>query len=323
MAVPVALNLNGSAITLSKGLADELRLVDPDGMTRRPRSAAGMARLAQARREAGGPPLTFAAVFPYSIHNYELRAWLASGGVRAGRDVRLVIVPPARMVEKLETGEIDGFCVTAPWNGLAVSRGIGEIALHAAEWWGATPDKVLGFTRDWAERHPATLQAVTRAVLRAAAWADDPANRPTVAAILSRPEFVGTSEAVLRLSLEGAPPLAPGEEATADSDYIVFNRYAASFPWRSHAQWFAAQMMRWGQAPRDLDMAAAAAVYRPDLFRPAAAAVGQAAPLVDAKVEGAHDAAWTLSEATAPLAMRPDTFLGGGVFDPAEANEPV
>src|SRR5438105_2136152 len=38
LAVPLALNLNGSAITLPTALADELRRVDPEGMARRPRS---------------------------------------------------------------------------------------------------------------------------------------------------------------------------------------------------------------------------------------------------------------------------------------------
>src|SRR5207249_4505053 len=105
----VALNLNGSAITVSRAVADALREIDPQAMSRRPRTAHGLAALVARRRAQGLPPLTFAVVFPFSIHNYELRYWLAAGGVDPDRDVRLTIVPPPRMVEKLAAGEVDGF----------------------------------------------------------------------------------------------------------------------------------------------------------------------------------------------------------------------
>ncbi|HWA62854.1 MAG TPA: CmpA/NrtA family ABC transporter substrate-binding protein [Caulobacteraceae bacterium] len=304
MAAPLALNLNGSAITVSTAVAEALRELDPLAMAARPPSSAPLARLAGIRRAAGAPPLTFAVVFPYSIHNYALRDWLAAGGAAPDRDVRLTVIPPARMVEKLAAGDIDGFCVGAPWNTLAAARGVGEILVRARDWWGATPDKVLGFTRDWAGRHPETLLAVLRATMRGAAWADAPENRATLAAILSRPEFVAVSERVLLRALEAG-----------DGDGIVFSRYAAGFPWRSHAAWFLSQMTRWRQAPAEADVEAAMAVYRPDLFREAAAALGEPAPTVDAKLEGAHDAPWTLTEATAPIPMPADRFLTGEPFD--------
>ena len=44
--------------------------------------------------------------------------------------------------------------------------------------------------------------------------------------------------------------------------------------WRSHAAWIVSQMIRWGQAPADVDLAAAIDCYRPDLFRKAAADAG-------------------------------------------------
>ena len=318
MVVPMGLNLNGSAITVSKAVADALRALDPDAMAARPRSAGVLRRLIEARRARGDAPLTFAVVFPYAVHNYQLRYWLAAAGVDPDRDVRLVVVPPPRMVERLASGDIDGFCVTAPWNGLAVSQGLGEIMLYASEWWGACPDKVFGVTRDWAERRPATLQALLRAMLKAAVWADEATNRPALARLLARPEYVGVAEAVLALSLMGSPPYTAGDPAGPSLDYIVYHRYAANMPWRSHARWFASQMVRWGQAPRDLDFAAAASVYRPDLFRVAAAEVGQAYPAQDSKLDGVHAAPWTLAEASEPMAMAADAFLDDAVFDPAD-----
>jgi ABC-type nitrate/sulfonate/bicarbonate transport system substrate-binding protein len=317
ISVPLALNLNGSAITVSASVAAALREIDPDGMSRRPRTAAALRILIERRRGKGLGPLTFAVVFPYSIHNYELRYWLAAGGVHADRDIRLTIVPPPRMVEKLAAGEIDGFCVTAPWNALAVEQGLGEILLYASEWWGATPDKVFGLTRDWAERHPNTLRATLRSLLRAADWADAPANRGPLAELLARPEYVGAPEQVVRMSLVGSPPMVQGGPVGDSFDYLVFHRYAASFPWRSHAMWFLTQMVRWGQAPRNADFVAASGVYRPDLYRAAAADIGFAFPATDIKNEGLHTDRWTLADASAPIPMAPDAFLDRAVFDPA------
>ena len=102
-------------------------------------------------------------------------------------------------------------------------------------------------------------------------------------------------------------------------DYLIYHRYAASFPWRSHAVWFLTQMLRWGQIDGSVDISAVAdAVYRPDLFRLAAADLGEAAPLVDEKVEGAHPDDWRLDEATSPIRMGPDLFFDGRLFDAAQ-----
>ena len=316
MAVPMALNLNGSAITVSRTVADAMRALDPESMAERPRTARPLKRLIEARRRGGQPPLTFGVVFPYSIHNYELRYWMAAGGIDPDRDVRLKVIPPPRLVDQLGAGEIDGFCVTAPWNGLAVHEGLGEILLFASEWWGSTPDKVFGMRADWAERHPATTQALLRALLKAAVWADAPENRAEMAAILAGVAYVDAPAEVVRLSLVGSPPYAPGEAGSESLDYLVYHRYAASFPWRSHAIWFLSQMVRWGQSPRNADFAAAAEVYRPDLYRIAAKALGQPAPLIDLKREGEHSRPWTLEAATAPIAMAADSFFDGSVFDP-------
>ena len=317
--VPLSLNLNGSAVTVTRALADALREVDPEGMAQKPRSARPLARLIAARRERGEPLLTFAVVFPYSMHNYELRYWMAQAGIDPDRDVRLVVVPPPRMAPRLRAGDIDGFCVGAPWNAVSVSEGAGEILIYASELWRLGPDKVFGVTDAFAAANPDTLQAMLRALLRAAAWADAPHNRAELASVLARPEYVGAPEEIVRLSRVGAPPYVAGEPGPGSLDYIVYHRYAASFPWRSHAVWFLSQMLRWGQVGEGLDIAAAAeAVYRPDLFRAAAAELGEPAPLVDEKVEGAHPVAWTLDEASAPIAMAPDLFFDGKVFDAAQ-----
>ena len=76
-------------------------------------------------------------------------------------------------------------------------------------------------------------------------------------------------------SLTGRLVVDPDGERAELADFHVFHRYAANFPWTSHAVWLLAQMLRWGQlaAPVDL-LAVARRVYRPDLYREAARAVG-------------------------------------------------
>jgi ABC-type nitrate/sulfonate/bicarbonate transport system substrate-binding protein len=215
MTVPLSLNLNGSAVTVSKGLANALRAVDPEGMAQHPRTARPLARLIEARRDFGDRPLTFAVVFPFSMHNYELRYWLAAAGIDPDRDLKLVVAPPPRMAELLRRGDIDGFCVTAPWNALAVENGDGEIMIYASELWRVGPDKVFGVTRSWADEHPAALLALIRALLKAGAWADQPENRPALAGLLAREDYLAAPEAVIAQSLAGSPPYAKGDKGGA------------------------------------------------------------------------------------------------------------
>ena len=320
MIAPFSLNLNGSAVTVSRSLAEAMRAADPRGMAARPRTARPLRAVIEARRAAGQPPLTFAVVFPFSMHNYELRYWLAEAGIDPDRDLRLVITPPPRMAARLASGEIDGFCVTAPWNALAVAEGTGEIMIYAAEIWRVGPDKVFGVTADWAERHPRTLQALLRGLLRAAVWCDEPGNRAELGSILAGEAFLNAPVEIVSQSLTGAPPYALGEPGEVSLDYMIYHRYTASFPWRSHAIWFLTQMRRWGQIGPEVDITATAeAVYRPDLFRQAASELGEAAPLVDEKVEGAHAEPWRLDEAgPASIDMAPDLFFDGRLFDAAQ-----
>jgi ABC-type nitrate/sulfonate/bicarbonate transport system substrate-binding protein len=319
MIAPMSLNLNGSAITVSVALADAMRAADPDAMGARPRSARALARVVEARREAGQPPLIFAVVFPFSVHNYQLRYWMAAAGIDPDRDVRIVAVPPARMNVRLAAGEIDGFCVSAPWNAQAVAEGAGEIMIYAAEFWQVGPDKVFGVTERWADSHPGDLRAMLRALIEAAAWCDEPGNRAELAAILAHARYIDAPQETVARSLVASPPYSLGEPGPDSLDYIIYHRYAASFPWRSHAVWFLTQMLRWGQIGPEVDIAAAAErAYRPDLFRAAAADLGAPAPLVDEKVEGLHTTPWTLDEATAPIPMSPDTFFDGRTFDAAQ-----
>lgn len=290
MLAPLALNQNGSAITVSVRLAAMLREIDGEAMAAPLITAQALAALVERRRGQGAPLLTFAVVFPQSMHNYALRYWLAQAGIDPDRDVRLVVTPPPRMVEHLRSGEIDGFCVGAPWNAVAVDEGLGEVLIKASQFWPGGPDKVFGVTAAWAGRHPDELRAALRALIRAAAWADEPGHHAELVALLSRPDHVGVE---------------PEAVARALKSEIVFHRDAAGLPRREHALWFLSQMLRWGQVDPRLDLDAVAdQVYRPDLFRAAALSLG---PVLEP--------AQVFADAAPPASA----LFDGAPFDPADA----
>lgn len=316
----LSLGLGGNAITLSRRLFARMQEASGDGLAQRPCTADALRQVIDADRSAGAPPLTFAVVYPVSSHNYELRYWLAAAGIDPDRDIRIVVIPPPQMVARLRAGEIDGFCVGEPWNSLAVQGGHGHIAITSDQLWRHKPEKVLGVTQEWADRHPHTLRALVRAIMRAGEWLDDPAHRGEAAALLARPEYVGVKQPLLDLPLHGELIFDPGAAPVAQPDFNVFHRYAAMFPWRSHALWFELQLYRWGQveAAHDLE-AIAAAAYRPEYYREAAEALGWACPLLDYKPEGLHAGEWRLAQAAPePLLMGADAFYDGSRFDPQD-----
>jgi nitrate/nitrite transport system substrate-binding protein len=308
MITAMSLGLNGNAITVSNELYARMAEADPAAMLHRPVSAAGLGKVIA----RGGEPLTFATVFPFSSHHYQLRYWMAAAGINPDRDLRLIIIPPSQMVQTLQEGAIDGYCVGEPWNELAVRLGAGRRLISCYDIWNNAPEKVLGVTRDWAMKYPGTHSAMLRALLRAGQWLDEPGNRAEAVAIITQPQYVSVPPEVMT-SMAGVPGagLLPAHN--------VFFRYAATFPWRSHAVWYITQMMRWGQLDEAVNVREVAQqVYRPDLYRAAAAQLGLAFPTCDDKTEGLHAGAWTLNDATQPMTMGPDRFCDLRPFDPAQ-----
>ena len=115
------------------------------------------------RRKSGAEPLTFGMTFPFSTHNYQLRFWMAAGGVDPDEDVRLVVLPPPYMVDSLANGHVDAFCVGAPWNSVAVDLGIGHILHFVSDILVRAAEKVLAVRQSWSEKNPDVLAALIRA----------------------------------------------------------------------------------------------------------------------------------------------------------------
>jgi NitT/TauT family transport system ATP-binding protein/nitrate/nitrite transport system substrate-binding protein len=302
--IPCNLSLGGNTITLSRDLAGEVRgAASTDGLS----IAAALAQCLKGRTE----PLPLGIVHAYSTHNLLLRYWLATAGMEAGRDVRLSVVPPARAVEALQSGQIAGFCAGAPWGEIAARAGAGTAVAASDHIWRNAPEKAFAVRARWAEENPDALKGAIRALVRAAQFCDAPENASYTGALLSRQKYLNVDSHAILSSLPGG--------AIRQDNLSRFWRQTATFPWRSHALWFLRQMTRWDLIG-DVDAPALAArVYRPDIYRAAVMPLGISVPLADSKPEGAHDASWQLEATPNPISMGPDRFCDGAVFEASPA----
>lgn len=317
-----SMDLNGNAITVSNELYDKMVKADPESMKQSPISAKALKKVIDEEKKAGKEPLTFAMVFPVSTHNYQLRYWMASAGIDPDNDVRMIVIPPPQMVSNLNAKNIAGYCVGEPWNERAVTMGIGKILITSYEIWNNNPEKVFAVTQEWADKNPNTHKALLMAMIEASQWMDKPENRMEVVKIISDKSYVNAPIDVVKMSMTGTFQYQKDEKAKPLADFNVFNRYAATFPWRSHAEWFISQMIRWGQIEKPLNIKATAEnIYRPDLYREAAKSLGVAYPTIDYKSEGTNSKIWTLNDATSPIEMGSDVFFDGKTFDPKKIVE--
>ena len=274
---PFMLGLNGNAITVSPGLYDALAAVAKGGLDDPKASAQALGRVVADRRRSGAEPLTFGMTFPFSTHNYQIRLWMAAGGVDPDEDVRLVVLPPPYMVDSLASHQVDGFCVGAPWNSVAVKLGIGRIVHFGCDIVARAPEKVLAVRAAWAANRADVLERLLRALYRAADVINDPACEDDVVALLAAPNRLDVAPEIIRGTLKGQMQMALGDGPCIRADYILIGRDGAARPEPAHAAWLYAQMVRWNQTALSRDLLAAAkACFRPDLYDAAVGGVASA-----------------------------------------------
>jgi two-component system, oxyanion-binding sensor len=264
---PFNLGINGNAITVSPDLHAALKAAAEGDIADPMVSARALARVVAERKRKVREPVTFGMTFPFSTHNYHLRFWMAAGGVDPDEDVRLVVLPPPYMVESLANKHVEGFCVGAPWNSVAVDLGIGFILHFVSDILASAAEKVLAVRNTWAQEHPDTLAALVRAHGRAADYIEDAVNRDEVCALLARPHRIGVAPEVVRRSLDGRLKVSLDGTVRASERYLRIGRARAARPDPVHAAWLYGQMVRWRQAEFSPErLAAAQAVSRPDLY---------------------------------------------------------
>ena len=284
-----SMGFNGNAITVSNDIWKQMKpnVAMEGGKPVHPIKADALKPVVD-KYKAEGKPFNMAMTFPGGSHNLKLRYWLAAGGINPGfyappQDVSgqvnaealLSVTPPPQMPATLESGTIFGYCVGEPWNQQAVFKGIGVPVITDEELWKDTPEKVFGVTKAWAEKHPNTYLAVTKALIRASIWldADNNKNRKEAIEMLSQKQYVGADAEVLAASMNGTFEYEKGDKRSLP-DFNTFFRHGASYPSYSSAIWYLTQMRRWGQInefkPDGWYMETAKQVYRPDIYLQAA-----------------------------------------------------
>ncbi len=327
---PFSMDLNGNGITVSNEIWEEMKQYvphDADGKPIHPISASALKPVVD-RIRGEGKPFNMGMVFPVSTHNYELRYWLAAGGLKPGyyspenvsgqidAEVLLSVTPPPQMPATLEAGTIYGYCVGEPWNQQAVFKGIGVPVITDYEIWKNNPEKVFGITKEFADEYPNTTLALTKALIRAAIWLDenDNANRPEAVEILARSEYVGADYEVIANSMTGFFEYEKGDRREAP-DFNVFFRYYATYPYYSDAVWYLSQMRRWGQIaeskPDSWYDEVAKKVYRPDIYLQAARM------LVDEGLAAEADFPWDTDGYRDPQTE----FIDGITYDGRKPND--
>ncbi len=282
-----SMDLNGNGITVSNDIWAKMKKNiphDSEGKPIHPISASALKPIVEAFKEEG-KPFNMGMVFPVSTHNYELRYWLAAGGIHPGyyapskgdvsgqidADAFLSVTPPPQMPATMEAGTIHGYCVGEPWNQQAVFKGIGVPVITDYEIWKNNPEKVFGVSNEWADEYPNTHIRIVKAMIRAAKWLDENnnANRPEAVKILSKSQYVGADYDVIANSMTGTFEYEKGDKREIP-DFNVFFRHNATYPYYSDAIWYLTQMRRWGQIdehkPDSWYMDIAKKVYRPDIY---------------------------------------------------------
>lgn len=303
----LSLDFNGNAITYGNNIIEKMEAYGLD-KTERPVTADSLKKYIDAKRKKEGKnyqPLSFGMVHPVSTHNYELRYWMASSGIRPDQDCTIKPFPPPTMPSNLIAGNIEGYCVGEPWNSRIVLKGKGSALVTNYDIWNNNPEKVLQARADFVKKYPETTKAVMRAVIKAQMWLDESwENREEAIKYLAKKNYVKAPKKVLQKSMSGTFLYNKGVDSSNPMFNVFANNYA-SYPYYSHGMWFITQMYRWGQLDKAVNMKEVIEkVYRPDLFAQVAKEVNYKIPESPWKKDGVDEY---------------NKFLDGKIWDPNKA----
>ena len=261
--IALTLNVNNQTLTLAKDLAPHLGYGRTDGVKE---------TIEDIRSRNTSRPPTFGQSLNGSLPDMLLRCWLAASQVDAAT-VHVISVPPPQAVAKMKVGELDGFFTAEPWHDVAIREDVGFTHYASQDMWQDGPDKCLAVNAKFAEERRDDVKRVTKAVLEASRWLDEPANRVEAAGVISDRAYVNLPtdlilprfEVAARFNLGGGL----GEKRFPPLGALAFHKGGkASFPYRSHGMWFMAQYVRFGLIRNTPDYRAATdAILMQDLYR--------------------------------------------------------
>ncbi|MDB6135627.1 MAG: nitrate transporter ATP-binding protein [Verrucomicrobiales bacterium] len=246
------LNSGGSAITLSTGLRRQ-----------------GVRTAADFKRHLRSKHPDRPVVALSSLHSCQmllLRQWLDPGEIDAASEIQTVVLPAAQMPAALQAGHIDGFCVSEPWNSMAVAAGSGWCPATSLHFPPLSPEKVLLTRTAFADRSPDEHAALLRAMDEACQWCEDPQNRPALTDLLSGCPWFQELRLSLRPALLGPFDCGDGSRL-APRDLLRFHGDGLNFPGPEKAEWILSSMRQANLLPASHTRHEGA--FRPDLFEEA------------------------------------------------------
>ncbi|MFA3792661.1 CmpA/NrtA family ABC transporter substrate-binding protein [Aliiglaciecola sp. SL4] len=275
---PMVLSQNGNGITLSEALVQELLSVNNIFQLEFPLDAKLLKNVIDYRIQQNKSKLSFATVFPYSCHHYQLKDWLLSGGITFD-DVNISVVPPINMVDTMLSGDIDGFCVGGPWNAKAVRGSFGATVVTSSDIWQDSPEKVLGFLSSFVETNPNTVLAVCAALKQSCIWLDSVPNRFETAVMMSQQGFLGEPLEVITPSLLGScltqAKFSPRSVPSYNQFSTTVDGNDVNNPDVEYGQWLLQKIQSSGQIPDGIETnGCIERIYRSDIY-------AQIAPLLE------------------------------------------
>lgn len=254
VAVPLIMNLHGSAVTLST----ELKPADIG-------NGEGLKDLLS-RNWRKDRPFTLAATHRYSSHHILLHTWLRKYGILTQDEVEIVFLPPPLMPEHLKAGLIDGYCVGEPWNSQAVLDGTGWCPATSSDLSQGHPEKVLLVSGRFLHERRNEAVALVAALLEACKWCQEPQSRDDLISILAMENYTGAPPDVLRNSL--GTFLAPAKHRLNHPSFNVFHGDNVNRPSVEKATWVLAGLRSIGMLP-DITCGSLSRIYREDIFHAA------------------------------------------------------
>lgn len=304
------LSVNGNVIGVNRDLENRLRQngYPFDFADAR---AAGMALLQTAEK-----PLRIGVPFPFSMHAELVHYWLTSVDPDAAARIEVRTIPPPFMAEAIAAGEVDAFCVGEPWGSRAVEKSVGALLLPGAAIWSFAPEKVLAVRRDWAETESSLLNRLIRAIWRAGRWLAQEGSHILTAELLSRKEYLDLSPEIIDRALSGRLVISSAGEERETHRFLEFAHGAASFPWRSQAEWIGHRLAARTGSEEAAARLAARGVFRSDIYRRALDGIGADMPGASSKLEGALEQDTPVASGGGRMILCRDRFFDGRVFEP-------
>lgn len=187
--VPLILSLEGNAITLSEEISHE-KIGLGEGLQN---------YLSFDRNEER--PMILAVPHRFSSNHALLSTWLGRTGVKNRENLEIISLPSFLMARHLKAGHIDGYCAPEPWNSMAVIDGIGWCPATSADIARGHPESALMVSGPFGNHNDEKVISLVAALIESCRLCEDPAFREELMAILSRNEYLGCCEKVLRNSL--------------------------------------------------------------------------------------------------------------------------